>query len=316
MLPSRRGVLMRRPELPQTGVTMAKSSANSAQNNLLKVSAELAQRYGHYKPLEKDDFIACLALQILELGNSERSARDALKRIREEYVDWNDMRAATVRELQDILGPRFVRCREKAEDLHSLLADIYTAFRRMDVTDLVVTPDGIATLRALPDTTLIRGDMVETALLTVCNVPTFPCDEVQFELLKYLGGVPKTWSFDTHLEKICELLDHEQILDLSHGLRQHVDFLHQQEIDDPKPVAYGWEEAKGSTKKTTAKKAASTKAETKTDKKAMTKAAPSKKQGSAQTKPKAAAKSSTKTTSKKPAAQKTTTKKTSKKTAE
>ena len=98
-------------------------AATSLQKKLLAASNQLANRYGAYKSSEKEDFIANLALQILALGNTERSARDALKRIRDEYVDWNDMRVATVRELQDILGPRYIRCREKAEDLHSLLAD-------------------------------------------------------------------------------------------------------------------------------------------------------------------------------------------------
>ena len=253
-------------------------AATSLQKKLLAASDELAKRYGTYKATEGEDFIANLALQILALGNTERSARDALKRIREEYVDWNDMRVATVRELQDILGPRYIRCREKAEDLHSLLADMYTAFRRMDVTEVVVTPDGIATLRALPDTTLIRGDMVETALLTVCNISTFPCDEAQFELLQFLGAIPKTWEFDSHLDKIVEALDVDQMLALSHGLREHVDFLQLQDIFDPKPVDFGLKPAakKAPAKKTTAaKKTAAKKAPAK--KASTTKKAPAKK---------------------------------------
>ena len=59
----------------------------------------------------------------------------------------------------------------------------------MDLTDMVRTPDGIrpyAPARHHPDS----GGHVETALLTVCK-RTFPCDEDQFELLKFLGGVPK-----------------------------------------------------------------------------------------------------------------------------
>ena len=131
----------------------------------------------------------------------------------------------------------------------------------MDVTEVVVTPDGIATLRALPDTTLIRGDMVETALLTVCNISTFPCDEAQFELLQFLGAIPKTWEFESHLEKIVEALDVDQMLALSHGLREHVDFLQLQDIFDPKPVDFGLKPAakKAPAKKPAAKKPAAKK---------------------------------------------------------
>ena len=243
---------------------MAKLTTASLQKSLLKVSASLEERYGSFRVSESDDFIACLILQILELGATERAAREALKRIREEYVDWNDMRVATVRELQDILGPRYVRVREKAEDLHSLLADIYTAFRRMEVNDMVVTPDGIATLRALPDTTLIRADMVETALLTVCGLHSFPCDEEQFRLLKFLGGVPKPYSYEMGLEKVKEALDNDQLLALSHGLHEHTDFLQQQEIDEPKPVDFGWEKVKKPARKAAPKKAATKKTAAKT----------------------------------------------------
>ncbi|TVR16465.1 MAG: hypothetical protein EA401_01310 [Planctomycetota bacterium] len=244
---------------------MAKITPASLQKTLMKVSASLQERYGSFRVSESDDFIACLILQILELGATERAAREALKRIREEYVDWNDMRVASIREIQDILGPRYVRCREKAEDLHSLLADIYTAFRRMEVNDMVVTPDGIATLRALPDTTLIRADMVETALLTVCGLHTFPCDEEQFRLLKFLGGVPKQYSYEMALEKVKEALDNDQLLALSHGLREHTDFLQQQEIDEPKPVDFGWEKAKKP-----ARKSSSASKKTSADKKKTT----------------------------------------------
>jgi len=217
------------------------AKASSAQlKTLMRICEALEQRYGRRKQTDFVDFIESLIFQILELGTAERHAREALKRIQVEYVDWNDMRVASVREIQDILGPRYPRCREKAEDLSSLLADLYTAFRRMDLTDLVRTTDGIETLRALPETTLIREDMVERALLEVCEVHTFPCDEEQFRLLKFLGGVHKSLAMDVGRRKIEEICDKEDMLRISRGLREHTDFLYDRDIDDPKPIGHGW----------------------------------------------------------------------------
>jgi endonuclease III len=209
-------------------------------HNLKRVCDALEKRYGRRKHQRFTDFIEALIYQILELGTLERAARDALKRLREEYVDWNDMRVATVREIEDILGPRYYLVREKAEDIKHLLADLYTAFRRMEIADLL-TPEGIETLRALPETTNVRKDMVECALLQALNVRLFPCDEDQFKLLKFLGGVPKPLTMAQGVKKVEEALDPEHMLRLSHVLREHVHFCQTAGEDEPQIIGFGWD---------------------------------------------------------------------------
>ncbi len=221
---------------------MVKASANpnaAAAHDLIKVCNALEERYGHRKPMKFTDFIEALIYQILELGVQEKNARDALRRLREEYVDWNDMRVATVREIEDILGQKYYLVREKAEDIKHLLADLYTAFRRMDLTNLL-NAEGIETLRALPETTNVRKDMVERALLLSLEVKVFPCDEEQFKLLKFLGGVPKQLTMIQGVKKIEESLDCEQMLRLSRGLREHVHIYQSGGEDEPQIIAFGW----------------------------------------------------------------------------
>ena len=221
---------------------MAKSSANpnsALHADLNKVCEALEERYGRRKTIKSTDFIEALVYQILEMGANEKNARDALKRIREEYVDWNDMRVATVRELEDVLGPKYYRVREKAEDLKHLLADVYTAFRKMDIHDLL-NAEGIETLRALPETTLIRKDMVARALLLVLDVKVFPIDEDQFKLLKFLGGVPKPLTMQQGMKKIEETLDQEELLRLARGLREHMHVIHNAGESEPQMIAFGW----------------------------------------------------------------------------
>jgi hypothetical protein len=129
--------------------------------------------------------------------------------------------------------------REKAEDIKHLLADLYTAFRRMELTNLL-NAEGIETLRALPETTNIRKDMVERALLLSLEVKVFPCDEEQFKLLKFLGGVPKQLTMLQGIKRVEEALDSEQILRLSRGLREHVHIYQSQDHDEPQIIAFGW----------------------------------------------------------------------------
>ncbi len=222
---------------------MAKSPASPVSsalaNDLMRVCEALEERYGRRKTQKTNDFIEALVYQILELGAPEKAARDALKRIREEYVDWNDMRVATVRELEDVLGSKYYRVREKAEDLKHLLADLYTAFRKMDLADLL-NAEGIETLRALPETTLIRKDMVERALLMVLEVKVYPCDEDQFKLLKFLGGVPKPLTMQQGVKKIEETLDTDGMLRLSRGVREHMHVIHNAGESEPQFVNFQW----------------------------------------------------------------------------
>jgi len=221
----------------------AESGASTAAfaKDLMKVCEALEVRYGRRKPQPAADFIEALVYQVLELGVSEKAARDALKRLRDEYVDWNDMRVATVREIQDVVGIKYYRCREKSEDLKHLLADIYTAFRRMEISDLL-NQDGIETLRALPETTNIRRDMVDRALLIALSLKVFPCDEDQFKLLKFLGGVPKPLAFDVGAKKVAEALDADQILRLSRGLREHMHIINTADEDEPQPISFQWDQ--------------------------------------------------------------------------
>jgi endonuclease III len=218
----------------------ATSTHSSLHHDLMKVCEALEERYGRRKASKTADFIEALVYQILELGVTEKAARDALKRVRDEYVDWNDMRVATVREIEDVLGGKYYRVREKAEDIRHLLADLYTAFRKMDLTPLL-NAEGIETLRSLPETTLIRRDMVERALLLVLDVKIFPCDEDQFKLLKFLGGVPKPLTYQQGVKKAAESLDADEMLRLSRGLREHMHILNTADESDPQPISFGWD---------------------------------------------------------------------------
>ena len=226
---------------------MAKAAGGNAPlaNDLMKVCDALEERYGRRKAQKFDDFIEALIFQILELGVPEAAAKSASKRLHDEYIDWNDMRVASVREIEDVLGAKYYRAREKAEDIKHLLADLYTAFRRMDIHDLL-NADGIETLRALPETTNIRKDMVERSLLLALDVKVFPCDEDQFKLLKFLGGVPKHLNLQQGIKKVEESLDTEQMLRLSRVLREHVHVYHIAGEDEPQEISFGTKKEKPS----------------------------------------------------------------------
>jgi endonuclease III len=239
--------------------------------DLVRVIEALEQRYGRRKHQAYEDVIEALVQQILDLGVPEKSGREAMKRLRDEFIDWNDMRVATVREIEDVLGTRYPKAREKAEDLRHLLADLYTAFRRMDVRE-ALAGDGIETLRALPETSNIRRDFVDRALLLAIGLKVFPCDEEQIRQIKFLGGIPKQLTLQQAQKRIEEALDIEGLDRLSRVLREHVQFCQEQGQDEPQIIGFGWDKpdplgmdkaAKGGAKKPEPKKAEAKKPEPK-----------------------------------------------------
>ncbi len=222
---------------------MAKPAAGpdaALSADLARVTEALEERYGRRKHQAYEDVIGALVQQILELGVPERGAKDAMKRLRDEFIDWNDMRVATVREIEDVLGARYPKVRERAEDLRHLLADLYTAFRRMDVSE-ALAGDGIETLRALPETSNIRRDFVDRALLLAIGLKVFPCDEEQLRLLKFLGGSPKPWTLQQAQKRIEDTLDIEGLDRLSRTLREHVQMYQAAGQDEPQIIAFGWD---------------------------------------------------------------------------
>jgi endonuclease III len=210
--------------------------------DLLKVCDALEERYGRRKHQAYEDVIEALCSQILELGVPEKQSREATKRLRDEFIDWNDMRVATIREIEDVLGARYPKVREKAEDIRHLLADLYTAFRRMDIREALMG-DGIETLRALPETSNIRRDFVDRALLLALQIKVFPTDEEQLRLLKFLGGAPKAWTLQQAQKRIEEVLDIEGLDRLSRVLREHVQMYQEAGLDEPQIIAHGWDKA-------------------------------------------------------------------------
>lgn len=208
--------------------------------DLARVTEALEERYGRRKQQAYEDVIEALVQQILELGVPERSAKDAMKRLRDEFIDWNDMRVATVREIEDVLGARYPKVREKSEDLRHLLADLYTAFRRMDIRE-ALAGDGIETLRALPETSNIRRDFVDRSLLLALGLKVFPCDEEQLRLLKFLGGCPKAWTLQQAQKRLEESLDIEGLDRLSRTLREHVQMYQEAGLEEPQIIAFGWD---------------------------------------------------------------------------
>ena len=112
---------------------------------------------------------------------------------------------------------------QKADDICHLLADLYTAFRNMNLNEIMVTPEGYEVMRAMPRTTLIRHDMVELALYVIPQLRCPPLSPRQIELLIFLGGFDKKTTVAEAAEILLEC--ERDLISLAHGLREHEYYL-------------------------------------------------------------------------------------------
>lgn len=101
----------------------------------------LEPRLGAVRELDEPQGIDQLALLVLARDASQKRARTELRRLQQDFVDWNDVRVTSVYEL----AARFEASGDKAamrraEELVDLMSTLYLRFNKMTV-DVAVKPD-------------------------------------------------------------------------------------------------------------------------------------------------------------------------------
>jgi endonuclease III len=100
-----------------------------------RVVALLEPRLGAVRELDEPRPLEQLILLLLARGGTLQRARKALKTLQADYVDWNDVRVTSARELAEKIGEATgVRVAlERAEKLVELLSMVYHRFNRLNL---------------------------------------------------------------------------------------------------------------------------------------------------------------------------------------
>jgi hypothetical protein len=83
--------------------------------------------------------IATLVMSFLLWESSMDKALAAFQRLRDEVVDFNDLRVCMPHETMEILGPRYPRVQERCERLRAVLRSIYLREHAVDLDKYKVT---------------------------------------------------------------------------------------------------------------------------------------------------------------------------------
>jgi len=108
--------------------------APGAQKKLLALLSKLERQLGTLKLLKDAPPLEQAMYLILREGNDFRKAGKALKILEEEYVEWNELRVATPKEVISVLGPcGLSNLDDKVSRILALLARLFYDFHKKDL---------------------------------------------------------------------------------------------------------------------------------------------------------------------------------------
>ena len=81
-----------------------------------KLYRSLKQKPGKHAPVEFEEPVDALVFAIISENLTESQAQAAIKKLKDYFVDWNDLRVATVEEIIEVLGPDIAPARNIAAD--------------------------------------------------------------------------------------------------------------------------------------------------------------------------------------------------------
>ena len=114
--------------------TKPRDLAPGAQKKLLGLLAKLERQLGTLKLLKDAPPLEQAMYLILREGNDFRKAGKALKILEEEYVEWNELRVATPKEVISVLAEcELSNLDDKVSRILALLARLFYDFHKKDL---------------------------------------------------------------------------------------------------------------------------------------------------------------------------------------
>jgi endonuclease-3 len=172
-------------------VGLAVRTAEGAQKELKRKVARLARiladRYGpHIYPEERSTLLEQVLFALLAAENPVTNARKAIRDFKDDYVDWNEVRVSSIRELEDTLGKsRIERAGETAALLKSVLDRMFQDLCRVEIEQL-------------------KLEGAEKARKFVARLEMLKPHEQQYALLA--AGYEAAPPLDPATERVCERL--------------------------------------------------------------------------------------------------------------
>lgn len=115
---------------------MPMKDSKEYSKKIQKLYRSLKQKPGKHTPVEYDEPVDALVFAIASENLTESQAHTAIKKLKDYFVDWNDLRVATVEEIIEVLGPDITPARSIAAALVSTLNAVFDKHNMLGLQSL------------------------------------------------------------------------------------------------------------------------------------------------------------------------------------
>ena len=101
-----------------------------------KLYRSLKRKPGRHTPVEFDEPVDALVCAVIGENLTETQAQAAVKKIKDYFIDWNDLRVATVEEVSEVLGQDMPAARNIAATLVGALNAVFEKHNMLSLQSL------------------------------------------------------------------------------------------------------------------------------------------------------------------------------------
>lgn len=101
-----------------------------------KLYRSLKRKPGRHTPVEFNEPVDSLVFAIVSENLTESQAQSAMKKLKDYFVDWNDLRVATVEEIAEVLGQDMPAARNIAATLVGTLNAVFEKHNMLSLQSL------------------------------------------------------------------------------------------------------------------------------------------------------------------------------------
>jgi len=170
---------------------------------LERIRLALKRRYGDQPHAPVTHPVEHAIRTILGEEATRDAVENAMDRLREHFVDWNDLRVSRPREIREVLGPSFPRSGHKARVIPRLLDQVFKQHNSM-VWDFLESMGKIETRAYFERLEEVRPFVAATMARDCVGAHAFPVDNDVTRVLGRLGIVDPAAESEADMQAVLE----------------------------------------------------------------------------------------------------------------
>jgi endonuclease III len=170
---------------------------------LERARLHLKRRYGDAPKLLLPHPVEHILRAILSEEATASQVEQAMHRLRDQFVDWNDLRTSRPREIREALGPDFPGATPKARAIPRILDQVFKHHNSM-VWDFMEAMGKVATRAFFESLEEVRPFLAATIARDCAGAHAFPVDHDVARVLGRLGILHPDAESETEMQALLE----------------------------------------------------------------------------------------------------------------